>query len=348
MSSYKQISKVEWLSALFIIPFLGLVLNYLLFGKVIWHSSTIWLYSFPFTVLFIFGFWYFYILSIYWVRSHFPDIKQTAKRASYIAFIHIALVFITTSSIFYIYDAFSILGYDFSRSEYLIALLIGGAATLIVTPLREGAYFFTKWKESLVQKEVMQQLSIKQEFELLKQQVDPHFLFNCFNTLSSLITEDIHRAENFLEELRKVYQYLLSNKQEDFVPLEKELLFIQSYYALLQTRFSNSLELTITVSNEHLRQYIPSLSLQLLVENAVKHNIVSKSRKLYIAIYSTNQNQLVVTNNLQRKLIKGRSFGIGMETIKAKYALYQQKIKVQEDAVNYTVVLPFIPEIVIT
>ncbi|HYH15419.1 MAG TPA: histidine kinase, partial [Flavisolibacter sp.] len=252
-----------------------------------------------------------------------PDLKQTTKRVLLLAATHLGLIIIAFSLVFFIYDAFHILGYSYHRKDYLWALIIGGAATLVVTPLREGIYLFRRWKESLIEKEVAQQLSIKQEFEMLKQQVDPHFLFNCFNTLSSLITEDINRAEYFLSELRKVYHYLLNNKKEDFVSVAQELQFIRSYFALLQTRFGNALELTMTVDESYLHRYIPSLSLQLLVENAVKHNVVSKSKKLFITISSTDKEELVVTNNLQRKLVKSRSFGIGMETIKTKYKLMQ-------------------------
>lgn len=336
-------SKKEWLSALLVLPVLASILNYILYKERLWDKEPVLLYSFLITVVLILGFWYVYILSVNWLRIQLPDIKQTTKRVLLLAAIHLGLIILACSLVFYIYDAFHFLGYSYHKKDYIWALIIGGSATLIISPLREGIYLFSRWKESLVQKEITQQLSIKQEFELLKQQVDPHFLFNCFNTLSSLITEDLKRAEYFLNELRKVYHYLLSNKKEDFVSVEQELQFIRSYFTLLQTRFGTALELTITVNEAHLQCYIPSLSLQLLVENAVKHNIVSKSRKLFINITSTDKEELVITNNLQRKLVKSRSFGIGMETIKAKYKLVQQRsIEVIEDGIAYTVILPFI------
>lgn len=335
-------SKGEWLSAAVIVPLLAIILNGLLFKQQLLQSRDIWLYSLPCTIAYVFVLWYLYIYSIKWLRIRFANSQQTVKRVLLLAAIHSGIIVVAVSLLFYIYNAFHVFGYFFNSKDYVWAVIIGGAATLIVTPLREGIFLFQKWKESLVQKELMQQLSIKQEFELLKRQVDPHFLFNCFNTLSSLITEDIQRAHYFLKELRSVYHYLLSNKQEDFVPLEKELHFIQSYFALLQTRFGDAIELSIAVKDCHLDQYIPSLSLQLLVENAVKHNIVSKSKKLYITITSSTDEGLIITNNLQPKLIKGKSFGIGMETIRAKYSLCKQQFRVEESSGKYTVVLPFV------
>jgi LytS/YehU family sensor histidine kinase len=178
---------------------------------------------------------------------------------------------------------------------------------------------------------------------VLKNQVNPHFLFNCFNTLSSLISENKEKAETFLNELSKVYRYLLRNNEDGLSTLENEMKFIRSYYGLLKTRHGESLEMTIDIDKRYYPYLLPSLTLQLLVENVVKHNQLARNQPLVIEIFTTAGNKLVVNNNLQRRTIKAPSNKVGLENIKAKYELLNQKgFQVMEDSKNFTVVLPLI------
>jgi LytS/YehU family sensor histidine kinase len=205
----------------------------------------------------------------------------------------------------------------------------------------EGDYIFDKWKETLAEKETFEQLNLQQEFDHLKSQVNPHFLFNSFNTLSSLISEDAEQAECFLNELSKVYRYLLRNNEDGLTSLQSELQFIQSYYRLLTYRYGQALQMKVEVDKKYETYLLPSLSLQLLVENAVKHNVISKQYPLVIDIFTTAGNKLVINNNFQPKLIKALSNKIGLDNIKTKYELLMQKgFQVLADDKNFTVVLP--------
>ena len=198
-------------------------------------------------------------------------------------------------------------------------------------------------KESVEEKEMLQQLSMEQEFDTLKSQVNPHFLFNCFNTLSSLISEDKQKAETFLNELSKVYRYLLRNNEDGLSTVGNEVKFIQSYYRLLQTRHGDAVQINMEIDKRYEPYLLPPLSLQLLVENVVKHNVLSKNKPLEIDIFTTAGNKLVVNNNLQRRTIKAPSNKVGLENIKAKYNLLKQPgFQVMEDEKNFTVVLPLI------
>jgi LytS/YehU family sensor histidine kinase len=198
-------------------------------------------------------------------------------------------------------------------------------------------------KETVVEKESLKQQALQHEFDALKNQVNPHFLFNCFNTLSSLISEDKKKAEMFLNELSKVYRYLLRNNEDGLSTVENEMKFIQSYYGLLKTRHGEALQLTIDIDRRYYPYLLPSLTLQLLVENVVKHNQLAKNHPLMIEIFTTAGNQLVVNNNLQRRTIKAPSNRVGLENIKAKYELLNQRgFQVMEDGKNFTVVLPLI------
>jgi hypothetical protein len=177
----------------------------------------------------------------------------------------------------------------------------------------------------------------------LRYQVNPHFLFNCFNTLSSLISEDRKQAEVFLNELSKVYRYLLRNNEDGLSTLQTEIRFIESYYQLLKTRHGDAVQLEIEIDKKYDQYLLPSLSLQLLLENAVKHNVLSKNKPLVIDIFTTTGNKLVVSNTLQTRSIKGPSNKIGLENIRNKYELLSQPgFQVLEDKTSFSVVLPLI------
>jgi LytS/YehU family sensor histidine kinase len=245
--------------------------------------------------------------------------------------------------IYLVYDHFHILGYHLQTMHLLKGLLVGLSVNLVFDTLYEADFMFTRFQESRAEKETIEQLSVAQEFDTLKSQVNPHFLFNCFNTLSSLITVDKQKAEVFLNELSKVYRYLLRNNEEGVSTVENEVKFIQSYYKLLQTRHGDAVQMNIQIDKRYNTYLLPSLTLQLLTENVVKHNVLSKNKPLTIDIFTTAGNKLVVNNNLQKRSIKAPSNNVGLQNIKAKYELLKQPgFQVMEDEKNFTVVLPLI------
>lgn len=343
MKTWMKPVKVEWISFWTIMPILCVIMNQLLFGSRQWHDGKIWFFSFP--LIYVEGFlsWYLHILTMHWLRIVFPHIRQTRLRLFGLAFTHIALISFTWFILFYTYDALHFLGYQFDRSQLNTALYTGVALTLVATSMWEAEYTFKQWKESLAEKEKLQQLTLQQEFDTLKSQVNPHFLFNCFNTLSSLISEDARQAEVFLNELSKVYRYLLRNNEDGLSSLQTEIKFIESYYRLLRTRHGEAVQLSLEVDKKYNQYLLPSLSLQLLVENAVKHNVLSKNKPLVIDIFTTAGNKLVVSNNLQQRTIKVPSNKIGLENIKAKYELLGcHDFHVLKDQKTFSVVLPLI------
>jgi LytS/YehU family sensor histidine kinase len=242
-----------------------------------------------------------------------------------------------------VFQYFYILGYRIKEEDLKYGYMVGLSVNLIFQTLWEVLYIIEKYKESTAEKEVLEQLKLQHEFEGLKEKVNPHFLFNCFNTLSSLIAEDKNRAEQFLDELSKVYRYLLRTNEDGMSTLEAELQFIQSYFRLLKTRHGDAVELHIDADKKYFSYMLPSLSLQMLVENTVKHNALSKNNPLVIEIFTTTGNKLVVTNNLQRRAVKAPSNKVGLQNIKDKYGLLGQKgFHILEDDKNFTVVLPLI------
>jgi LytS/YehU family sensor histidine kinase len=176
----------------------------------------------------------------------------------------------------------------------------------------------------------------------LKTQVNPHFLFNNLNTLCSIIPEDPKTAVVFVQQLSKVYRHILEVQDEQSIPLKDELDVMKAYSFLLQTRFGNNLDITIDVPEEKLAKRIIPLSLQILMENAIKHNIVSSDKPLKVNVSALN-GRLVVSNNLQKKNQVNESTGIGLDNIRNRCRLLcNGQVEVTESGNSFTVSIPLI------
>jgi len=336
-------TRLQWISFWLPMPVITYVLIGQMYGSDALRSIKMWmLATLPIYMISI-CIWYLQVALMHFIQSRFPSIKQIPVRVTLLILVSLPIMLLTMGLNFLYFHAFEIEGYQLKNGDFSTGAILGFVIVLIFLTSWEGDYILKKYKESLQEKETLEQLSIQQEFELLKSQVNPHFLFNCFNTLSSLITEDAAKADAFLNELSKVYRYLLSSNEDSLSTLQKELDFIRSYLTLLKTRYGAGLEMQIDINKKYEHYLIPSLTLQLLVENAVKHNVVSKSSPLLIDIFTTTGNKLVVNNNLQKKTQKVTSTKIGLENIKAKYELLNKhEFRVLQDDKNFTVILPLI------
>jgi len=343
MLKWVKPSKVEIYSFLVPMPFIDLVLQVILYEDRLAKDIRIWLISFP--VIYVIGLlsWYLQVLYNGWIERQFPSLAESGKRIVTKCLVYLVLMAPSLLFIFFLYDRLSILGYAIKEGDIKMGLILGAVVNLIFVGLWEAIYIIKKYKESLADIELIEQMGTLQEFENLKNQVNPHFLFNCFNTLSSLISIDKKQAEAFLDELSKVYRYLLRNNEDGVSTVENEVRFLHSYYSLLKTRYGDGLNLSIDIDKRYRPYLLPSLSLQLLVENAVKHNIVSKQQPLLLEIFTTAGNKLVVNNNLQKKQQKEKSTHIGLNNIRAKYKLMKQTgFQIVEGEKNFMVVLPLV------
>jgi len=336
-------TKTEWISFFILMPLLNIITLHIMFGDSIWNKFTVLLAIFCINCILGLVTFLLNVFVMHKFQQLMPDLKQTVKRVIFIVLSHIIITIIIFGIGFNVYDAASLFGFKKDIHQLNLSIWVVLGMVMLSDTLWESEFIYKKYKDSILEKEEMQQLSIQQEFDTLKSQVNPHFLFNCFNTLSSLISEDKNQAEIFLNELSKVYRYLLRNNEFSLSTVEEELNFIQSYFGLLKTRHGNAIELQTEVDKKYYTYLLPSLSLQLLVENAVKHNIVSKHTPLVIDIFSMEGSRLAVNNNLQLKKIKMPSNKIGLINIKSKYELLNQTgYEVLQDAKNFTVVLPLI------
>ena len=224
-------------------------------------------------------------------------------------------------------------------SQYLAKLVLG---IWMIVGMYEAIYQQFLLKETQKQKNELLRMQMQQQLDNLKGKVNPHFLFNSLNTLSSLIYIDPAKAEQFVEELSAVYRYMLKNNEDDLATLKEEIDFINSYFILIKIRFADGISTSVDVDQELNNYKLPAISLQILVENAIKHNIISKSEPLHISL-STQNETLVVSNNLQKKPQTLGSEKMGLNYIISKYALVNKKgVEIDEGQEYFTVRLPLI------
>ncbi|MGZ8557331.1 MAG: sensor histidine kinase [Chitinophagaceae bacterium] len=325
-------------------PLITLAWTYIFYGERMWTDWKVWAVTWPIVYLLGYLSWRSHVQYNEYINKKFPSIDQTAKRAVYKLGINLVVMTPSVLFILYLFEFFHILGYSIKEDDIKYAYLLGLSVNLVFETLYEAVYIIDKHKENSTEKELLEKMQLQQEFDNLKQKVNPHFLFNCFNTLSSLITEDRQRADKFLDELSKVYRYLLRNNESDLSTVESEMKFIESYFGLLKTRHRDSLQFNMRVDAQYYPYLLPTLSLQLLVENAVKHNSMSRLQPITISIHSSADGYLVVENNLTKKKTNIDSTGIGLAAIREKYKLLQREdvsIEEKKDE-RFTVNLPLI------
>lgn len=221
---------------------------------------------------------------------------------------------------------------------YAISLLI----TVVISVFFHAIYFYKALQEKKVKEQKVIAGTASAKFDALKNQLDPHFLFNSLNVLTSLIEEDPDQAQKFTTSLSKVYRYVLEQKNKDLVSVDEELQFARTYVRLLKMRFEDSIIFDIPETGNDPEAKIVPLSLQLLLENAVKHNVVTASKPLHIRVYEKD-NKLVVSNNLQEKQVVKKSSGVGLRNIQQRYGiLTDREVNIQKSASDFSVSLPML------
>jgi sensor histidine kinase YesM len=212
---------------------------------------------------------------------------------------------------------------------------------LIISLAIHAFYFYKALQETKVKEQKIIATTANAQFESLKNQIDPHFLFNSLNVLSSLIEENPENAQKFTTSLSKIYRYVLEQKDKELVAVKEELAFAKIYMQLLAMRFENSISYELP-ENTNLDAKVVPLSLQLLLENCIKHNIVSSSKPLHIKI-SIEDNQLVIENNWQKKEVLSDGKGVGLQNIVNRYALLtERQVKIIQNEKSFKVYLPIL------
>jgi sensor histidine kinase YesM len=273
-----------------------------------------------------------------------PWQTQTGNRLFLGFIVDFSIAYFLIIGLFYLYR-FSFFNVNVFFTEYKSTNIKLAIILIVLILIFEVIYFalYSYYSYSKFQIETVKQerKQIELQLKALKSQLSPHFLFNSFNTISSLIFKDENRAVIFIRRLAKMYDFTLKSYHQKLITVKEELDFVASYNYLLQTRFQDKFTCKITVSDDLLSTQIPPLTIQMLVENAVKHNQLSIEKPLEIKI-SSKETVLVIENNITETPKNVTSFNIGLKNINARYLLLVNKAISIKRGINFTVQIPVI------
>jgi two-component system LytT family sensor kinase len=340
-----QYTKKDWLIFSMAMPVIVAIINFLLFATKYFIDLKIFLLASLCTFLIMGSSWQ----SLTWIavtlRNRFPKDHDLLKRLSIALSLFIIITALTISAIFWGYDHFHFLGYQLNETRFKWTLIVFVVINIFITLLHEGVAGFENWKETLTETEQLKKEYMQSQLLGLKSQLNPHFLFNGLNSLSCLINENQQKAETFLNEMSKVYRYLLRNSDEHLVTLETELQFVYSYFYLHKARYGDGITLNIEVSNEARKKYVPPLTLQIILESALNENMISKDQPLNIEIATLNNEWLQMKNNVQKRISDDITENAGLENISNKFRLLCHKeVVISYSATDKVLVLPLINE----
>ncbi len=231
---------------------------------------------------------------------------------------------------------------SFIENETFAPYRFGLWITLTIVIIFHFIYFYNKYQQNKIKEQKVIAGTASAKFDALKNQLDPHFLFNSLNVLTSLIEENPDNAQKFTTSLSKVYRYVLEQKNKELVTVDEELQFAKTYMSLLKMRFEDSIVFDMPENASNPESKVVPLALQLLLENAVKHNMVTSNKPLHIRIYEES-NSLVVENNLQPKQIVKKSSGVGLSNIMQRYQLLtNKKVNITKEAKRFAVAIPML------
>lgn len=245
----------------------------------------------------------------------------------------IALTIIATSSI-YIFE---------SGPEATLKVSILFIITIFIYEIFYGWFYsYRYYAYTQVEGVRLERWQMELQFESLKHQISPHYLFNCLNTISSLLYKDSHVAEEFIRRMADTFSYVLSNHKRQLTTIREEIEFVKSYYYLLQVRYEHHLKLEINLPKSVLDTVIPPLTIQMLVENAVKHNVISKESPLLVYISAQDNTHLQVMSTKTTAINPLDSFKVGLDNIRNRYQFFTQERIVVKDEDKFIVQLPVI------
>ncbi|CAG4999905.1 hypothetical protein DYBT9275_02340 [Dyadobacter sp. CECT 9275] len=269
-------------------------------------------------------------------RRKFPAYSQTRQRLLTEAVLALLYTVVATLLMELILSKFIF------KTKVEIGFRITLVTTLLVYLVYEAIYFFEAWKLNVRKTESLMREGVESQLEVLKNQLDPHFLFNSMNTLAALIDDTNADAQQYLERQSDVYRYVLVSRTKNTVLVEEEMAFLDAYVYLNKIRFRDNLLVEKLLSPETLRLQVAPLSIQMLIENAIKHNIVSREYPLKISIRQEENDYLVVENNIQQKTILEKSTKVGLQNIINRYALLttDRRVEVQRTEKLFTVRIP--------
>jgi two-component system, LytTR family, sensor kinase len=278
------------------------------------------------------------------LKKRFPNEPQTGLKFGLMIGSFLTMTGLFLLLLFSGYEKLSFFNYRFNEHGFVWAYVSMAIVNVFLTFLFEGLARYESWKASLQETEQLKKAYRQSQLQGLKSQVNPHFLFNSLNSLSSLISEDGDEAEKFLDEMSKVYRYMLRNDDEQLVSLQTELKFLESYLHLLKARYGDGLQVNVDVKENDRSLLLPPLTLQVLVENAFVQNSISKSSPLVIDITSDADEAIIIRNNVQPRMVtESIEAESGLDNLVRKYELLNEsKVLIRENNEERVIRVPLI------
>lgn len=338
-------SKYEWWYHLAMMPIFFVAGNYYFIGDSYFSD----LKTFLIATALVFALYWFSIvmltLAIRWAIAQFPHFHQTTIRLLVMLVLVGNITMLLAAFDVWAYSIIPYLKVDFVWDKIWPIMILGIFFDVFLCSALGLFYAFEKWKQNQTESEKLERVALQQQFNALKGQVNPHFLFNSLNTLSSLISEDKDQAELFVEDLSRIYRYMLQAAKVEFACLITELEFLETYARLLKVRYGDGLQFNIPSAQHYSGIVLSPLSLQNLVDNAIKHNMMSANKPLVITIDVLPNRSIRVQNNLQRKIRTLDTQEALLSNLIAKYSfLCDEPVEVIEENGVFAVILPFIKE----
>lgn len=325
------------------IPF-AFLLNIIMFGWGYFSFGKTFFLATPLTFLILAASFILYGHIAVICRQRLPGDGNFLRRTVIMILLFLTISALLIFGIYQLYHGIGLLGDGRGENNFTWAYITTGIINIFLTFLNEGIYRFENWKTNLKETEELKLAYKQSQLIGLRSQVNPHFLFNSLNSLSGLIQEDTEKAEKFLDEMSKVYRYMLRNDEEALVKLGTETQFIQSYFSLLKARYGDAVDLQLNIHDADKDKTLPPLSLQVIIENALYQNKTGKSSPLRISIESGNENNIVVKNNVQRKItVEALDQETALDNLIKKYQLMcQTPVEIHDTGNERRIILPLI------
>lgn len=278
------------------------------------------------------------MLIINFAVARFPMFEKTFQL---VTFQIIALaVFVLIVELGEIYTVEHILEIPLTRSAKTTLIVGSLLITFMISAIYASVAFFIQWKENLMRTQALEKANLEARYATLQNQVNPHFLFNSLNTLLTLVNDN-PAASRYVESVSEIMRYMLKSRDKEAVLLREELKIAKDYIYIQQSRFGDKLKVEFDVQEKYFHYAIPPLTLQMLLENAIKHNVVSKEDPLFVKIFIDENKHIVIENTFKEKIDKETSTGVGLENIANRYIyLTGKNVQIKKEGEKFVVILP--------
>ncbi len=278
-----------------------------------------------------------------WVDKKHPWLKKPLKRIAIQFPISLSYSALGTYLPMMFFNYFvCVIPSDKQMAFTLVCVMVGLVVSILILGIEISSQFFRNWKLSIIEVEKYKNESAQAQLQNLKEQINPHFLFNNLSVLSSLVYKDQDKAVDFINQLSKVYRYLLDSRNTELISLREEMTFIKSYIYLLEIRFDKNLHINVQIEEKNLDFLLPPMALQMLIENAIKHNEASSEMPLTVSILAHND-LLEVKNNLQARSNHEESSKTGLINIRERYKHYtNRQVEILNDLKFFIVRIPLL------